>query len=239
MSHSENILSVKKLSSGYGENKILSDITFDIQRGSVSIIIGQNGCGKSTLLKTLARIISDNSGQIIFAGDMINYNTPWQLSTLGISYFAQGGLILPTLTVAEHIALAMKNQSTQRKTDINNEIYTYFPTLAELKTKRGGNLSGGERQMVSFGVMIAQQTSLWMMDEPTAGLSPALVEDSLAFLQKMKNEHNKTMLIVEHNYDIAFQLADTVMIIKEGNLAGTFSKPEFSNPNFLTDKLYN
>lgn len=233
------LLQIQNLSSGYDGKTVLQNISFSVNKGEVLAVIGQNGCGKSTLLKTIARIISDNSGSIIFENVEFDHLQPWDLKQLGISYFIQGGMVFPTLKVSEHFELALKDKNKTDAEKIKDECLFYFPDLANCINNRGGNLSGGQRQMLSFAMLISQQTQCWLLDEPTAGLAPAAVKDAVEFLKKMKLQKNITMILVEHNYQVAFELADHVAIIKEGNLYDSFPKTEFQKEDFLNKHLFN
>ncbi len=233
-------LQIENLSAGYNNKLVLENISFDVNKGEVLAIAGQNGCGKSTLLKTIARIITDNSGNINFEDTNLNNKNTWDLKQIGISWFVQGGMIFQTMTVSEHFELVLKDKSKKEAIIIKEECLSYFPSLLNYMDKRGGNLSGGQRQMLSFAMLLAQQTDCWLLDEPTAGLAPNIVNDALEFLIKMKKQQKqKTMIMVEHNYNVAFELADNVAIIKEGKLYNIFPKKEFLKDNFLNLHLYN
>lgn len=232
-------LHIQNLSAGYNGKTVLEDISFSVSKGEVLAVIGQNGCGKSTLLKTIARIIKDNAGDISFTGVKLNDKNTWDLKQLGLSWFVQGGMVFPTMKVSEHFELALKEKKKTEAASIKQECLTCFPTLGNCMDKRGGNLSGGQRQMLSFAMLLCQQTQCWVLDEPTAGLSPEAVKEAVAFLKKMKQEQQKTMILVEHNYSVAFELADHVAIIKEGKLQDRFPKVEFQKDNFLNIHLYN
>jgi branched-chain amino acid transport system ATP-binding protein len=232
-------LKIQNLSAGYNGKAVLQDISFSVSKGEVLAIIGQNGCGKSTLLKTIARIITDNTGNLSFANVDLNNKNTWELKQLGISWFVQGGLVFSTLLVSEHFELALKDKNKKEAALIKEECISYFPALAKCMDKRGGNLSGGERQMLSCAMLVCQQTQCWLLDEPTAGLAPEVVKEAVGFLKKMKEQKNKTMILVEHNYQVAFELADHVAIIKEGKCYDSFPKLEFQKENFLNTYLYN
>lgn len=233
------LLQVEDLSTGYNGRAVLQNVSFSVSKGEVLSIIGQNGCGKSTLLKSIARIISDNSGSVIFDNVKLNNLHPWELKQHGISYFMQGGMVLPTMKVREHFSLALKDKNRTEAADIKEECLSYFPELLHCMEKRGGNLSGGQRQMLSFAMLVSQQTKCWLLDEPTAGLSPEAVKEAVKFLKEMKLRTNKTMILVEHNYQVAFELADRVAIIKEGKFCDSFAKTEFQREDFLNKHLYN
>lgn len=235
----KKIFKIENLSSGYNGNTIIKNISFTLNEGEVLAVIGQNGCGKSTLLKTISRFIKDNTGNIGYRNINLQSKKTYDLNELGISWFVQGGMVLPSLRVDEHFTLVLRDKTKAEANLIIEECLTYFPKLKNVLKKRGGNLSGGQRQMLSFALLLSQQTECWLLDEPTAGLSPEAVNESLEFLIKMKNEENKTMLLVEHNYNMAFQLADRVGIIKEGKWINSFSKKVFLEKDFLDIHLYN
>lgn len=234
-----DLLQIQNLSSGYNGKTVLKDISIAVGTGEVLAVIGQNGCGKSTLLKTIARIISDNSGDVIFQDMKINHLQAWDLKRLGITYFVQGGMVFSTMKVREHFELALRDSSQIVAKRIKEECLLFFPGLQELMESLGGNLSGGQRQMLSFAMLIAQQTHCWLLDEPTAGLAPEAVREAVLFLNKMKQESKKTIVLVEHNYQVAFELADRVAIIKEAGLYGAFPKTEFRKEEFLVKHLFN
>ncbi|MFN8289449.1 MAG: ATP-binding cassette domain-containing protein [Chitinophagaceae bacterium] len=233
------LLHIQNLSCGYNGKNILQDISFSVNKGEVLAVIGQNGSGKSTLLKAVARIIKDYTGDISFIGVNLKNKNTWDLKQLGISWFVQGGVVFPTLKVKEHFALALNEKSKTAAATIKEECLFYFPALANCMEKRGGNLSGGQRQMLSFAMLLSQQTQCWLLDEPTAGLAPEALQEAVDFLKKMREQKNKTMILVEHNYQVAFELADHVAVIKEGKLQDSFPKTEFKKDNFLNTHLYN
>lgn len=233
------LLQIQNLSSGYNGKTVLHNMSFRVNKGEVLAVVGQNGCGKSTLLKTIARIIQDNTGNIIFDHLDLTARNTWDLKKIGISLFVQGGMVFPTMKVSEHFELALKDNNKTEAVNIKEECLTYFPALSTCMGKRGGNLSGGQRQMLSFAMLLSQQTQCWLLDEPTVGLAPEAVKQAVAFLNKMKREAYKTMILVEHNYPVAFELADNIAIIKEGKLYGSFPKMEFRKDNFLNTHLYN
>lgn len=232
------ILKTENFAVGYGEHIVLSDISFVLEKGEVLAIIGQNGSGKSTLLKTLSGLILKKAGNTWLKKQSGNTILPHQMVRKGISYFTQGGLIMPALTVQEHLKLAgMQVGKKNEKTCFDNT-FSVFPKLKEILKQRAGNLSGGQRQMLSFGILIMQGTDTWLLDEPTAGLSPDMVQFTADFLQR-KNREGITMLIVEHNMDVAFSLATHIIVAKTGNLSQKFNQSEFSDKNFLNKIVYN
>lgn len=235
---SESILTVKNLSAGYGSHTVLEDVSFELHKGEVLGIIGQNGSGKSTLLKAMSGLIPLKKGTIILnEKKKKNKIISHRLFENGISYFTQGGLIMPALTVEEHLSLV--HSQTDNNTDFKEKVHEQFPKLFDLKDQRAGSLSGGERQMLSFGILIAQNTYTWLLDEPTAGLSPNMVHQTVEFLQEMKQKKRITVLLVEHNLEATLNLVSSLMIMKEGKLSTKFSKEQFETKNFIETFFFN
>lgn len=234
-----NILQVNDLSTGYGDNTVLQNVTFQIGHGEVLAVVGQNGSGKSTLIKSLAGLLPLKKGSVKFMNDNLNSSKPHTLVKHGISCFLQGGLIMPSLTVKEHLEIAASQSGRNLNNSVEIKVYEQFPKLKNLIDKRAGNLSGGERQMLSFAILIVQETKLWLLDEPTAGLSPEMVDFSSSFLKKKNKEDNITILLIEHNMDVAFNLASNVIVAKNGTFSRKFGKSEFKSPKFLNENVYN
>lgn len=238
MNKENYILKTENLVAGYGEHIVLNEVSFVLEKGEILVIIGQNGSGKSTLLKTLSGLIRKKSGNTWLKKQSGNNILPHQFVRNGISYFTQGGLIMPALSVLEHLELAaLQSGFKPEKTSFNNT-FAEFPKLKELLKQKAGNLSGGERQLLSFGILLMQRTDIWLLDEPTAGLSPDMVQFSADFLRR-KNYEGITMLIVEHNMDVAFGLATHIVVAKAGKLTKKFNHSEFSDKNFLNKIVYN
>ncbi|MEX2411376.1 MAG: ATP-binding cassette domain-containing protein [Candidatus Paceibacterota bacterium] len=231
-----SILAVEKLTAGYGSHIVLEDVSFELNKGEVLGIIGQNGSGKSTLLKAMSGLIPIKGGYLIVNGKKKDGMISHRLLEIGISYFTQGGLVMPALTVEEHLSLA--HVQNGRNHNYAEQVYEELPRLFELRKQRAGSLSGGERQMLSFGILIAQNTNTWFLDEPTAGLSPQMAKTSIEFLLK-KQEEGISILLVEHNMEVVFALAKHVMIAKEKTLTKKFNKVEFNSSDFTNKYIYN
>ena len=192
------VLRIENLSAGYGGEPIIKDISFELHPGEILHVVGPNGAGKSTLLRTIARIIRDNTGRISFGDVDLQHRQTHELRSLGISWFVQGGMVLPSLTVQEHFEIVLKGHDRPTQARLKDERLNQFPTLLELMPKRGGNLSGGQRQMLSLAMLMAQQTDCWLMDEPSSGLQPEAARGLLDFLKEGAAE-GKSILLVDHH----------------------------------------
>lgn len=239
MSEQEYILNVKGLAAGYPGFTVLQNVNLELKKGEVLTVIGQNGSGKSTLLKTLCGLLPKKAGDVHHKGLCLNGIAPHKLPKKGISYFAQGGLIMPALTVKEHLHLAASYNGHKIRPHQFDDTFNEFPKLRDMQKQRAGNLSGGERQMLSFAILLMQDTDTWLLDEPTAGLAPEMVTFTAAFLEKAHTDRSITILLVEHNMEVAFRLAEKVAIAKEGTLTEPSKRKEFLKEGFINKFVYN
>lgn len=207
------VLRIENLTAGYGGEPIIKDISFELYPGEILHVVGPNGAGKSTLLRTIARIIRDNTGHISFGGVDLQHRHTHELRSLGISWFVQGGMVLPSLTVREHLELVLRGMDRPTQVRLKDECLTQFPTLQQLMPKRGGNLSGGQRQTLSLAMLMAQQTDCWLMDEPMAGLAPEAVDVFAAFL-KEASASQKSILLVDHGLKLSDLDCTTTMSLR-------------------------
>jgi len=222
-SASTPLLTVQGLSSGYDKHRpVVQQVSFTLAQCEVLAVLGPNGSGKSTLLRTLAGLLKPSAGSIHWHGAIAHPpGGPHELLRCGISFVPQGGLVLPDLSVREHFSLAVRHRPKADRQAAIEEALSAFPLLEAMGAKRGGMLSGGQRQQLSSALLLAQGTTLWLLDEPTAGLSPALVQDTLAFLQKQQTTRGITMMVVEHDLEVAFCLADRLLVMREGEVIKT------------------
>lgn len=212
------ILEVKDLCVGYGKTMVLQDVSFSLAKGEILAITGQNGTGKSTLLKSIAGLLPPKGGQIIYNGMNLIGTPPFRFVKLGISIFLQGGLIMPSLTVEEHLLLGSgkgRNIGIDKKFE---NVFDHFPQLIGLRKTLAGNLSGGERQILSLGILIAQNTHLWLLDEITAGLAPEQAEFTVDFIKNKNTNKNISIILIEHNYHIVNKISHKILQINDNYL---------------------
>lgn len=239
MSEQDHILEVRNLAAGYPGQTVLQNVNFTLDRGEILAIIGQNGSGKSTLLKTLCGLLPIKSGNVLFNGQSLKSIAPHELIKKGISYVAQGGLIIPALTIREHLELVLLHENKHMKKTKIEETFTEFSRLESISGKLAGNLSGGERQLLSMAVLQMQGTNTWLLDEPTAGLAPDMVHFTIDFLQRMNQIKKVNMLLIEHNIDVAFKLASKLVSIKDRSLTQLYESNKISKEDFLYKFVYN
>ena len=237
MNKDANIVSIENLVADYNSKPVLNGIELSSTKGEICCVIGEEGAGKSTLLKTITQQLRSN-GKIYFNGIDLNKVSTSKMTRHKVDFIAQGGNILKGFTVEEHICLALSERSESEKSIVWKEIEQTFPKMIVLKKQVAGRLSGGERMILSFACLLASDADFFILDEPTAGLAPETCKVIGDFLLRMKNEQGKTILLLEHNYDFSFEIADSVVTLKEGRLSEKYLCDVFRQPNFVDTKLY-
>lgn len=217
------LLQCKNIFASYGKKEVLKDAYLNIEKGSIVSLIGPNGSGKSTFLKVISGFLKIKKGTIIYNGQDITNLPPHKRVGLGISYLFQGGSIFENLTVKENLKLSSE------KFEI---VFELFPELDRYLDIRAGLLSGGLKQMLSISLILLKDPELLLLDEPSAGLSPALVEKLILKIKDINQKFGKTILLVEQNIMQALKISNYVYlmsagkIIKESNKPATFLETE-------------
>lgn len=223
---SEPLLEIRDIHAGYGKRKVLFGIEMKIQEGTSTLLIGPNGSGKSTLIKVIAGILKPEKGSVIYKGNDITYLPPEKRVETGIGYLKQTRNIFPYLTVRENLEIGGYGLKRQEMEENIEKILSYFPFLKEKMKQRAGLLSGGERQALALGIVLMKDKEFLLLDEPTAGLSPLSAKEILKSIQHIQKEEKKTILMVEHNLKIAFDLADRMIFMKNGKIVKEVSQKE-------------
>ena len=211
---SDELLRVDGLCAGYGASQVLDELTFSMAQEAVTIV-GRNGMGKTTLCNTLMGLTSPTSGSITFAGQRIDGLTPEKIARRGIAYIPQGRRLFPSLTVDEHLAMLAKGTKGKRWTP--EAVYELFPRLAQRRKNGGAELSGGEQQMLSVGRALLLNAQLYLMDEPSEGLAPTIVDDLIKAVHHLI-ELGSAVLIVEQNLRAATSMAERQLIMVSGRI---------------------
>lgn len=222
------VLQVKDLSSGYGKVTILRDINFQIEENEVVAIIGSNGAGKTTLLKTISKLISPFAGEIIFEGQNITKFPPHLISQAGILHVPEGGKLFPNMTVYENLLMGTYRNRKKIKKDILEEIYEIFPLLKKREKQLAKTLSGGEKKMLTIGRSLASQPKFLMLDEPSQGLAPKLVDNIYQKLSILKKK-GLPMLLIEQNIVYALQFAERAYVLENGKIVMEGNSKELLN----------
>lgn len=212
------MLSIQQLSARYGAINALRDVTVEVQEGELVALIGANGAGKSTLLSTVSGTLKPAGGEIIFLGEAIGNLTPEQIVRRGIALVPEGREIFPSLSVQENLRLGayIRGDKDEFRRDLE-EMFKLFPILGERIHQAGGTLSGGEQQQLAIARALMSHPKLLMLDEPSLGLAPALV-DQIFELVATLHHNGVTILLVEQNVDRTLNIADRVYLLKTGRV---------------------
>ena len=227
------LLQVDMLQAGYGQSKVLDGLSFTMGTESVAII-GRNGMGKTTLCKTIMGLVRQTRGSVVFDGQNLTGLPPEKISRAGIAYVPQGRRLFPSLTVDEH--LRMLANGTKGKRWTADAVYELFPRLAQRRQNRGGDLSGGEQQMLAVGRALMLNSKLVLMDEPSEGLAPTIVETLIAAVHTLVAE-GVAVLAVEQNIHAATAMADRQLAMVSGRIEAEFGAEEIRNDPTL-QRLY-
>jgi len=211
------LLTVDNLNAGYGKVPILREVSFHIDSGEVVAIIGPNGAGKSTLLKNISGLIPPFGGTIDFNGTPIEGLSPHRITQNGISYVPEGGRLFMNMTVRDNLLMGAFTKRDILKTGILEDILTLFPILGKRSRQYARTLSGGEKQMLAIGRGLISDPKLLILDEPSLGLAPKLVDEIYEKLFALKRR-GLTVLLVEQNITYALELADRGYVLENGRI---------------------
>ncbi len=231
---SSHFLSLEQVASSYGRVNVLQDLSFHIDQGEAVGILGRNGVGKTTTLKTIMGLLPCKHGSIHFSGKTINQIEPYKIPHLGIGYVPQGRGIFPNLTVKENLFLGAKKNVSPK---IIESIFERFPRLQERLTQLGGTLSGGEQQMLSIARCLLMEPQLLILDEPTEGIMPKLVNEIRSEIKRI-NQQGISILLVEQNVKTALELCTRILVMDKGKIIfSANTKSVLANPQELSKHL--
>jgi branched-chain amino acid transport system ATP-binding protein len=223
------VLEVVDLGLSYGGAAALAGVTLTIAKGELVALLGANGAGKSSFIRAIAGIERPITGTIIFAGQDITALESHEICNLGIGQVAEGRQLFPTLTVLENLQMGamVKRACSTNKQSIEN-VFALFPRLAERRKQLAGTLSGGEQQMLAIGRCLMGRPKLIMLDEPSLGLAPKLVEEMLATIQQL-NQQGLTGLLVEQNVAASLKICQRGYVLESGRIAMTGTGQDLLN----------
>jgi branched-chain amino acid transport system ATP-binding protein len=228
---SDALLSVGGLVAGYGPVEVLRGIDLDVAAGEIVAVLGSNGAGKSTLNRTISGVLRAKRGSIRFAGSAIEREKPAAIVARGLVHVPEGRCVFPNLTVKQNLDLGSYRRGRGRREQNRERVFAIFPRLAERRSQRAGTLSGGEQQMLAIGRGLMAEPRLLILDEPSLGLSPLLVEELFALIRRIHAE-GIALLLVEQNVVQTLELARRAYILENGAIVLTGNSADVANdPN--------
>lgn len=209
------MLELSKVNSFYGKAHVLNDLTFNAERGQVIALLGRNGAGKSTTMKSIMQLVRPRSGKVTFLGQDITGLSPHKVAQMGLGYVPEERRIFSDLTVLENLEVGRQAPRDGTVTWTQDMLFDLFPNLAERRSNRGKALSGGEQQMLTIARTLMGNPSFVLLDEPSEGIAPVIVEQMAKVIQQLKAD-GLTVLLSEQNLHFARAVADVVVIIEGG-----------------------
>ncbi len=213
------MLELRQVDTYYGNIQALYGLSLEVEAGEIITLIGANGAGKSTTLMSISGIIAPRRGEILFKGQNILGMAPNLIVQLGISQVPEGRHIFPALTVSENLDMgAFLRRDKKGIEDDRAYIYELFPILKQRRNQPGGNLSGGEQQMLAISRALMARPELLLLDEPSMGLAPLITRQIFEIIQKINKDQNTTIFLVEQNANLALQVADRGYVLENGRI---------------------
>ena len=213
------MLKISNVETFYGKIQALRGVDLDVNDGEIVSLIGSNGAGKSTLLMTISGVNKAKRGNIVFNGENIENKQPHKIVDMGICQVPEGRRIFSRLTVEENLRLgAHANEKGKYFENDIKDVYDLFPVLSDRKTQRGGTLSGGEQQMLAIGRALMSKPKVLLLDEPSLGIAPKLVNQIFVSIKNINKEKNVTIFLVEQNAKKALELANRAYVLVNGKV---------------------
>ena len=213
------LLQMRNIETYYGPIMAIRGVSLDVNEGEIVAVLGANGAGKTTLLKTATGALDSNKGQVLLDGEEIQCRDPDWVARKGIAHVPEGREVFPLLTVAENLAMGAYNRTDKVGIAKDLEtVYDYFPALLELKDRMAAYLSGGQQQMLAIGRGFMARPRLLLLDEPSLGLSPALVQEIFGIITRLNSEQGLAILLVEQNANVALQVSTRGYVMEVGGM---------------------
>lgn len=212
------MLVIDNIVTHYGPVEALKGVSLEVRQGEIVTLIGANGAGKSTTLRTISGLVRPTAGSIKFEGRELTTMPPERIVAMGIAHVPEGRRVFPMMTVTENLELgAFTRKDAQGIKQDMDRVFALFPRLAERRSQLAGTMSGGEQQMLAIGRALIARPKLLLLDEPSMGLAPLIVEDIFRIIQNV-NEEGTTVLLVEQNANLALSVADKGYVLETGRI---------------------
>ncbi|MCK0470025.1 urea ABC transporter ATP-binding subunit UrtE [Halalkalibacter sp. APA_J-10(15)] len=213
------MLHIQQLEVAYDDSTVIRDMSLKLYPGQTVCLMGRNGVGKTTFIKAIMGILKTKQGNIHYQGEDVTGKSSTYRARKGLSYVPQGREIFPQLTVYENIMMGFEALPKGRRKEIDERIYRYFPVLQKMRERRGGDLSGGQQQQLAIARALVSEPQCLLLDEPTEGIQPNIVQDIQNVIRDIKEQNKETsILLVEQSFDFAKSVADYFYIIDKGRI---------------------
>ncbi|MCY4365812.1 MAG: urea ABC transporter ATP-binding subunit UrtE [Chloroflexi bacterium] len=219
MRYQEPLLTIRDLTVGYGQSMVLNDVALDVSQGQVVCLLGRNGVGKTTLMKAVMGQLSPRAGQLVFAQSDMTRWPPHRRAKAGFGYVPQGRHVFPYLSVHDNLLMGLEAaDGTEARSVALDRMYDLFPALKTFQRKVAGTLSGGQQQQLALARALVRRPSLLLLDEPTEGIQPSIVQEIQELLHRLRDQQDTTILLVEQFLDFALGLADYCYVMEKGSI---------------------
>ena len=223
------MISLSNVDQYYGSSHTLKNVNLSVTEGSCTVLMGRNGVGKTTLMQCITGLVPIKNGQISLGENRPLTKVPAeQRASMGVGYVPQGRQIFPLLSVEENLAIGLRARNDGQRT-IPDLIYALFPVLKDMRSRRGGDLSGGQQQQLAIGRALATQPEVLLLDEPTEGIQPNVVQDIGDIIQKLNREIGLTVLLVEQKLPFARRVGDDFAIMDRGHIVANGAMSELGD----------
>jgi urea ABC transporter ATP-binding protein UrtE len=224
----EVILTALKLRSGYGGKPVLQGVDMDVREGEIVAVIGRNGVGKSTLMRTLIGLLPPTEGSIVFKGQDVSTLVAHRRARLGIGYVPQGRDVFPRMSVEENLKVGETIGGKIGPEDYQR-VYSMFPILAERRSQQAGTMSGGQQQQLAIGRVLISRPSLILLDEPSEGIQPSIVQDIARIIVDLNRRTNVTIVLVEQNLDMIRAMAQRCYVMDKGRIVAALTPADLDD----------
>jgi branched-chain amino acid transport system ATP-binding protein len=219
----EVLLSTIGLRAGYGGKPVLQGLDIEVREGEIVGVIGRNGVGKSTLMKTLIGLVPAMAGSVILRGEAIEHMPAHKRARLGLGYVPQGRDVFPRLSVAENLKVGGLFRSSLTEAD-RQRVFGYFPILAERRNQRAGTMSGGQQQQLAIGRVLLADPGLVLLDEPSEGIQPNIVQDIARIMVDLNRTTGLTIILVEQNIDMIRAMVERCYVMDKGRIVASLDR---------------
>ncbi|AOY76442.1 urea ABC transporter ATP-binding subunit UrtE [Clostridium formicaceticum] len=210
------MLNISELEAYYGGSRILNQINMKVKKGQVACILGRNGVGKTTLLKSIMGLVKTPRGSILLEEKEMMKVPTYHRAMEGIGYVPQGREIFPQLTIHENLLLGLER--SKNKGELEEDVYELFPVLKSMLKRKGGDLSGGQQQQLAIARALISKPKILLLDEPTEGIQPSIIQDIGKVIQQLKKQGNMTIIIVEQYLEFVLGIADYFFVMDKGKI---------------------